>query len=198
MRRVFRLGMAALAAAALLPAGAQAQFSDSFNFLKAVKDRDGAKATTLVSKPGTVIVDTRDPATGEAALHIVVKRRDILWLGFLLGKGARPDARDAGGNTPLLLATQIGWTDGMSLLLDRRAGVDIANSSGTTPLIVAVQNHDIEAVRALLAAGANPNKTDTSSGLSARDYAKRDQRSSAILGAIDQAHPRPKAAVGPN
>ena len=43
----------------LWPSVASAQFSDSYNFLKAVRDRDGSKATDLLSKPGTVIVDTR-------------------------------------------------------------------------------------------------------------------------------------------
>ena len=187
-----------LGAALLTPLPAAAQFSDSYTFLKGVRDRDGDKVMAALNKPGTVIVDTRDQSTGEAALHIVTKRRDTVWLSFLLGKGAKVDTRDALGNTPLLLAAQLGWTDGISLLLDRRANVDLANNSGETPLIRAVQNRDIETVRALLAAGANPSKTDTGSGLSARDYAVRDQRSAAIVKAIDDAKPRPKAKVGPN
>jgi len=47
-------------------------------------------------------------------------------------------------------------------------------------------------------AGANPAKHDLSAGYSARDYAVRDPRAAAILKAIDEAHPRPKTAVGPN
>lgn len=197
MMRVIR---ACLAVSLLLPGVAAAQFSDSYTFLKAVRDRDGDKATTLINKPGSgaVIIDTRDPATGEGAVHIVTKRRDLAWLNFLLAKGANANARDAQGNSALMLATQIAWTDGIALLIQRRAQVDLPNNSGETPLIRAVQNRDIESVRALLAAGANPNRADTGAGLSARDYAKRDVRSAAILAAIDQARPRPKAAIGPN
>lgn len=171
------------------PVMAQAQFSDSFNFIKAVKDRDGAKVTEFLNKPGSVIVNTRDGSTGQTALHIVAAGRDSLWLGFMLQRGANPDMRDSSGNTALLIATQLGWTDGIQTLLARRAGVDVANSSGETPLMRAVQNRDIASVRLLLAAGANPNKPDNAAGLSAKEYAARDPRSSAILKEIVEAKP---------
>jgi ankyrin repeat protein len=200
MKMRFRVLSAILAAALLTPAISQAQFSGSFNFLKAVKDRDGTKVTDIITKPGSgpVIINTRDPATGEAALHIVTKGRDIVWLNFLLAKGANPNIRDGQGNTPLQLAASIGWSEGISLLLDRGATVDQANNGGETPLIRAVQNRDMTTVRLLLAAGANPNKHDTGAGMSARDYAVRDPRASLILKALDEAHPRAKAAIGPN
>jgi uncharacterized protein len=61
-----------------------------------------------------------------------------------------------------------------------------------------VQNRDLNSVRLLLMAGANPAKRDIGSGLSARDYAVRDSRAALILKAIDEARPRPKGAIGPN
>ena len=196
--RHYHLGLALVAV--MLPVAAQAQFSESYSFLKAVRDRDGEKVTTAINKPGSgaVMINTRDSATGEGALHIVAKRRDVTWLSFLLSKGANPDMRDGSGNTALMISAQLGFAEGLSLLLDRRAQVDLANSSGETPLIRAVQNRDIATVRTLLAAGANPAKADTSSGLSARQYAERDLRSAAIVKAIDEAKPKPKAKVGPN
>ena len=200
MTKRFRWAALGCAALLMIPASASAQFSEGFNFLKAVKDADGQKVTDIIRKPGSgaVIIDTRDPATGESALHIVTKRRDATWLSFLLGKGARTDARDLQGNTPLMIATQLSWAEGLSLLIERHAGVDIGNTSGETPLIRAVQMRDITMVRLLLMAGANPAKHDLSAGYSARDYAVRDPRAAAILKAIDEAHPRPKTAVGPN
>lgn len=186
--------------ALLAPTASYAQFSGSFNFLKAVKDRDGTKVTEIIGKPGSgsIIIDTRDAATGEAALHIVTKGRDIVWLNFLLAKGANPNVRDGQGNTPLYVASQIGWAEGVSLLLDRRASVDQPNNGGETPLIRAVQNRDMTVVRLLLAAGANPAKHDTGAGMSARDYATRDPRASLILKTLDEAKPRGKATIGPN
>ena len=194
-----RYGVLLLTACAA-SAPAHAQFSESYNFLKAVRDADGEKVTNTLNKPGSggVIVNTRDASTGDAALHIVIRRRDVAWLAFLLAKGANPDQRDANGNTPLMIAAQLSFAEGLSLLIDRRAQVDLANSSGETPLIRAVQNRDIATVRTLLAAGANPNKADTASGLSARQYAERDQRSTAIVKAFDEARPKPKAKFGPN
>lgn len=184
----------------LVPGIALAQFSDSYNFLKAVRDRDGAKTTEIISKPGTVIIDTRDSSTGETALHIVTLERDATWMRFLLARGARTDMRDARGNTPLMLAAQLGFIEGAQLLIDRRASVDLANSAGETPLIRAVQNRDGAMVQLLMTSGANPNKVDSGAGLSARDYAVRDRRSAAILKIIDSTRPAttaPKAA-GPN
>ncbi len=192
----YRAGKAALIALAFVPALALAQFSDSYNFLKAVRDRDGNKATELASRPGTTIVDTRDGATGETALIIVTKRRDLAWMGFALGKGAKTDLRDSGGNTALMHAAQIGFLEGAQLLLKIKAGVDIANNSGETPLIRAVQNRDSAMTRILIAAGANPSKTDRLAGMSARDYALSDKRSAAIVKILDEAKSA-KPAAGP-
>lgn len=178
------------------PTVASAQFSDSYNFLKAVRDRDGAKATEILNKPGNVIVDTKDISTGESSLHIVTKRRDTTWLSFLLAKGAKPDIKDAEGNTPLIMATQMGYAEGADLLLKRRASVDATNSRGETPLIIATQQRDVAMVRLLLAAGANPRKTDRAAGMSAMDYAARDNRAAVILKLLQDAKPA-KAAAGP-
>lgn len=179
----------------LVPGAAFAQFSDSYNFLKAVRDRDGNKATELISKPGSVIIDTRDQSTGETALHIVTRARDITWMRFLLARGAKADGRDSGGNTPLMIAAQIGFLEGAQLLLARGIAIDTANGAGETPLIRAVQNRDGPMVQLLMQNGANPNKVDTSAGLSARDYASRDRRSAAILKIIDETKSAKKAST---
>jgi ankyrin repeat protein len=188
--------LAFLLAVGLAVSPAPAQFSDSYQFLKAVRDRDGAKVTEYLDKPGTTIVNTRDYSTGDTALHIVVQRRDPQWLAFLLAKGADPDARDRNGNTALAVAAQLGWVDGATALLARRANVNATNDRGETPLILAVQRRDPATVRLLLANGADPKITDHIAGMSARDYAARDSRSAVILKAIDEAKPvKPAAQV---
>ena len=194
-----KFGLAAILAVAL-PVGALAEFSASYNFLKGVRDRDGEAVSKILAKPGSgaVIVNTRDQSTGDGALHILTKRRDTVWLSFMLAKDADPNIRDSNGNTPLMLASQIGFAEGIALLLDRRANVDLANNSGETPLIRAVQNRDLATVRTLLAAGADPSKSDRSAGLTARQYAERDPRSGSILTAINDAKPKAKAKFGPN
>ncbi len=166
---------------------AAAQFSESYNFLKAVKERDGAEATKFLNRPGSVIVNTRDVSTGETALHIVVARRDATWLGFLLQKGANPNLRDKKGITPLMLATQLRFVDGVKTLLAKKAKIDETNNQGETALIRAVQLRDTELTRILLSEGANPDLTDTLAGLSARDYAARDRRAGSVLAEIEKA-----------
>ena len=72
-------------------------------------------------------------------------------------------------------------------LLQVGAKVDAANRMGETALIVAVQQRDTRMVKLLLRNGADPDKTDSAAGYSARDYAKRDSRARDILQAINAA-----------
>jgi ankyrin repeat protein len=196
------IGLAAFAATgagmvALTPP-AQAQFaSDSYTFLKAVRDRDGGKAQPLLDKPGTTIINSRDPNTGEAALHIVVKGRDSAWTRFMMSRGADLNMRDGSGETPLTSAVRIGWDEGVELLLAQGAKADLPNSKGETPLIVAVQTRNLVIVRQLVGAGANPAVADRVTGQSARDYAARDPRAAAIAKLLDEAKVKPKAISGP-
>ena len=173
--------LAALAACIAVPAVAQMSFSEGFTFLKAVRERDGATAERILATPGSTALNIRDPSTGESALHILVRGRDASWLSYMLGRGARPDTTDREGNTPLVLAAQLGWVDGADILLSRRANPNLGNSRGETPLIFAVQRRDMPMVRLLLQNRANPNQTDHVAGNSAIDYARQDSRATAIL-----------------
>lgn len=191
-----RLTVAALALALAVPVNAQ--FSDAYKFLEAVRDKDAATAKQLGSRPGGTIAQSRDPATGESALHIVVRRRDLAWIDFLLSMGLDVDARDNRATTPLLLAAELGFTDGARQLILRRANVNAANASGETALIKAVQLRNAEMVRLLVDNGANPDHVDSVAGFSARDYAARDRRSAGLLRIIeDSQQPAKAAAAGP-
>ncbi len=192
-----RVLAACMVLALAVPAAGQQPFSDSFTFLKAVKERDGDKVTNLVSEPGTVVINTRDRSNGEGALHILVRGRDLNWLAFLLGKGARPDIQTNRGDTPLTLAAQIGWVEGAELLLARRASVDLANGRGETPLILAAQRRDMPMVRLLLGRSADPKRTDNVAGMSALDYARQDPRASAVLKLLEAKAAPAKPVAGP-
>ncbi len=192
--RVLAASMAMLLA---VPASGQQTFSDSFTFLKAVRERDGDKVTALVSEPGSVVINTRDRSNGEGALHIVVRGRDLNWLAFLLGKGARPDIQTNRGDTPLTLAAQIGWLEGVEHLLARRASVDLPNGRGETALILATQRRDVPLVRLLLSRRADPKRTDNVAGMSALDYAKQDPRAGAVLKLLEAKVAPAKPVAGP-
>ncbi len=169
----------------LVSAPAVAQFSDSYNFLKAVKERNGAEVEKFLGEPGNILNTATDSTTGDRALHIVVQQRNAEWLSFLLGRGATPDYENKKGVTPLMLATQLNFIDGIDRLVGRKAKVDHANNAGETALILAVQLRNSAAVRILLKAGANADKRDNRAGYSARDYAKQDNRAGAILAIIE-------------
>jgi ankyrin repeat protein len=188
MSRINRLGLAAFIVALLATPLVAQSFSDGYTFLKAVRERDGNVAERILANPASTAINARDPSTGESALHILVRGRDLNWLAFMLSKGARPDTASNDGTTPLILCAQLGWVEGATQLLARRASPNIANRSGETPLIVAVQRRDIQMVRLLLSQGANPNLTDNLSGNSAIDYARQDPRAAAILRELQQHH----------
>lgn len=195
---VFAAAVAAMAplSGVMVPPAAHAQFSDSYNFLKAVRDRKGDDAEKFLAEPGSVIINTRDSSTGQTALHIVIDRRDSTWLGYLLQKGANPNLADKQGTTPLMLATQLNFIDGIDWLVSKKAQVDQTNRAGETALILAVQLRNGEAVRTLLKAGANPDKRDSRAGYSAREYAKQDARAGAIVSIIEN-HGKTDAAKKP-
>lgn len=202
MRRLRLSGLMAIAAlAAALPSSVTAQsMSEGSNFLKAVKDRDGTKVTEALDRPGSTVVNARDITSGESALHVVTARRDATWLSFLIGKGANANIADRRGVTPLQLATDLGWAEGVEILVKAGASVDLTNDAGETPLISAVHRRDAALVRALLKAGADPERSDNS-GRSARDYAQLMGPQSIILAELDKAREENKTkaakAYGP-
>jgi len=184
MRRI-GFALAFLGAAFAVPAGAQL-FSEGYEFLKAVKDRDGEVVTEALNQPGTTIINTRDISTGESAMHIVTKRRDSVWIKFLAQRGANPNIRDKKGVAPIQIAVQLGFVEGVEALIDAGADVDVTDSAGETPLIAAVHRRDSALVRLLLANNANPDRSDNS-GRNARDYAMLLGSRSAILAEFERA-----------
>lgn len=163
---------------------AQAQFSGGYKFLEAVRKKKAEEVQEIIDKQGANIINTKDVTTGETALHVVTQRRDLTWMSFMIGKGANVNARDSRGQTPLVIASNLGFEEGVDLLVTAKARVDEANDAGETPLITAVHNRKLGLMRILLKAGANPDRKDNS-GRSARDYALLDGKNSALVTEIE-------------
>ena len=185
MRAIFVSSLLVAALLAPLPVVAQ-NFSAGYQFLKAVRDRDGDVVTDTLDQPGTTVVNARDLTSGESALHIVTQRRDLTWIRFLTGKGANPNVEDKQGTTPLQLAANLGFIEGIEALLKAGARVDVTNAAGETPLISAVHRRDVAMVRLLLKHGASADRNDNS-GRSARDYAALAAGNGQILEALAEA-----------
>ena len=157
LRRVAASGTVAALLAFGIPAAAQ-NYSPGYKFLEAVDDKDIAEVEELLGKPGSTLINARDITNGRTALHIAAARRDIVWLVFLANKGANPNIADNRGVTPLMLASSLGFFEGVAALIKVGARVDEPNEAGETPLITAVHRRDTQMMRVLLQAGANPDE----------------------------------------
>jgi ankyrin repeat protein len=182
--RRFAIGVAASVMALGAPASAQT-YSDGYRFLQAIEKKDVNDADELLGKPGTTVINSRDLSNGRTALHIVVQRRDLPWVNYLTKRGANPNITDNRGVSPLMLAAQLGFGEGVEALVKARARVDEANDVGETALILAVHRRDTGMMRVLLGAGADPDRRDNA-GKSARDYAKLEGASSITLAEIER------------
>jgi ankyrin repeat protein len=160
---------------------------DGEQFVTAVRSGDNDKALKLITETPTII-NSRD-AAGRTALVSAISNRDTAWTAELLRRGADPDLAERAGDTPLIAAARISFNEAAQWLIESGASIDKTNKMGETPLIVAVQRRNLPLVKLLLQHGANPDKSDSAQGYSARDYAKRDNRSPELLRAIEAKKP---------
>lgn len=184
----------AVALALTVPAAAQFQ-SEGYQFLEAVKDREGEKATEMLSKNGSQVVNTRDITNGDTGLHIAVARSDGLWVRFLLQRGADPNIRNKKGISPLQLATALGFVEGVEALIKGGANINVADQTGETPLITAVHARNVALVRLLLEKNADPDRADNS-GRSARDYMTLIGSANTLMKQEFEAADKKRAAAG--
>lgn len=183
-RKIAACLLSALALILAVPAGAQLP-APGYQFIEAVMDGDLEKATELLRNDvGERVMNYRDPdsdkrlvnyrnlTNGDFGLHIVVARRDLSWIRFLLENGADPNKYDRKDRSPLQVAVALGFVEGAEALIDGGASVDRPVWSGDTPLIAAVLARNVAMVRLLLAKGADPDRYD-STGSSARDIMEK-------------------------
>ena len=170
--------------------------SDGDAFIAAIKSGESGKAADLIKKPGSTVANYRG-ADGNGAIHVAMRNRDGTWVGYLLSHGAEPDLADREGDTALILAARMGYSEGAARMIMAHAQVDKTNKMGETALIVAVQQRQPAIVKMLLEVGANPDKEDHASGLSAREYAKREKRAPELLALIETVKSTKAKAVGP-
>jgi ankyrin repeat protein len=86
----------------------------------------------------------------------LARNGDVAGLASLLKGGLPVDARDAKGNTLLMLASYHGRAEVVKLLLKSGATVDLRNDKGQTPLGGVSFKGYVEIATLLLDAGADP------------------------------------------
>jgi uncharacterized protein len=106
--------------------------------------------------------------SGETPLMTSVDRGNADAVRVLLEHGAGVNPKETKGDqTALMWAAAGKHPEIVKLLLDHKADTHAKSKGGFTALLFAVQQGDLESERALLNAGADPNDTRQSDGLSA-------------------------------
>jgi ankyrin repeat protein len=108
---------------------------------------------------------------------------DLETARLLLRAGARPDAANDYGVTPLSLACTNGSRDAVALLLEAGANANLALPTGETPLMTAARTGSVEVVQALLAGHAHPNAKENAQG------------QTALMWAVSEKHPEVARAL---
>ena len=111
-------------------------------------------------------VDPRGgPDPSFTLLHHAVQSRKSGAVHYLLDIGLDVNAKHAGtGMTPLVLATDLGNTDGARALVMRGADLNAADGNGQTPLMLALKKGRRELVDLFLRKGADAGLVDPRTG----------------------------------
>jgi ankyrin repeat protein len=113
---------------------------------------------------------------------------------LLLGHGADVNARDASGDTPLLVAARRGAAPVIDLLLGANADTAALDARGGTALMLAVAAQSQPSVELLLAKGADVGPRNAQ-GLSALDLAERAGKTPAAIAIADALKARGASGV---
>ncbi|XP_076180619.1 centaurin beta 1A [Ptiloglossa arizonensis] len=103
---------------------------------------------------------------GRNALHQAIISGSVMSCEYLILNGARINCQDADGKTPLYLATELGHTAQVCLLLKHRADQHIKDESGIQPLSIAVKEANADIVTLLRLGLLNEEMKDSEIGIS--------------------------------
>jgi ankyrin repeat protein len=132
-------------------------------------------------------------ADGATALHWAAHHDDLPLAKMLLRAGARAGAADDTGATPLFLACMNRSSAMVTLLLDMKADANAALATGETTLMTCARTGNADAVRALVAHGADVNRREPQHSQTALMWAAAGRHPEAIavlIGAGADLHAR--------
>lgn len=101
---------------------------------------------------------------GRSCLHQAVTSGSVMACEYLILNGGKINAQDEEGNTPLHLATEMGHTAQVCLLLKHRADQHVRNKENVEPLTIAVENANADIVTLLRLGLLNEEMRDSESG----------------------------------
>jgi cytohesin len=191
------LGLASQAAfrdgvTALLEAGADVNVTTSTGFnalhlvIKHTENRPRNFRVTVTREGKKVTLTDRAEIRAAIGSHPDDEYDDCVAIArALVARGIDVEKKTSWGQTPLLHAASRGTTEITELLVaTKRVTLDAQDKDGFTPLHFASRHGHIGAVRALLAAGANPNAQE-SYGFTPLHEAAENERADVVRALLD-------------
>lgn len=180
-----RLGLvvAVIGLFVLTPFMAQAQFSESWDFAKAVRDADYTKMAEKLNRGANINTLNKD---GIPTIVVAADMGNEKLMRYLLENGANPNASITNSDeTAIMRRADAGDMDSIKLLLEFGADINHANSTGETALMRAIRSRKRHVIKGLIEEGADLHLADYT-GRTAIDYAE-DTRSGRIIKLIRDA-----------
>jgi len=134
----------------------------------AIRNDANAAAAVLMDQNG-IDLEAKAP-NGNTALMMAAYRKNQPLVTDLLRRGAKVNQS---GWTALHYAAAGGSAEITNLLLDHKAQIDAESPSGMTPLMMAAREGQEDAVKVLLARGANATLKDGGFHLTASGFARK-------------------------
>lgn len=143
----------------------------------------------LTTLPARIDEALKQGSTLEQELHNATIARDSTRIEYLLQRGAKVDAVDSDGQTPLMIATKSADISIINGLLVYKANPDLQDHDGWTAAMYAVKHNEPKIFRLLGKYQANFNLADQD-GLTALAMAVIDNKANAAVAMLDnQANP---------
>ena len=135
----------------LVTMGSVAIVSPAHPFVKAAQEDNLEALTALIAG---MDVNLRDKQSGTTALEHAVKNANREMVQLLLSAGANVNAKNAEGETVLMMLDDDATGDLVWDLLNAGADVNLKDNSGATALMQIAVSNNLEALKTLLDAGA--------------------------------------------
>lgn len=181
--------------------------ADAIALLGLIPAKEKLLATVMkLTEQHPKIAKARAKGTGFTLLHMVAlasvpaeQARVQRLVKLLMSLGAKVDAKDKGGNTPLHHAVRIGNAAAVTVLLECGASLEAKNKAENTPLIVAASVGKVEAMKILLARGADieARTTHSATALHAAAYHNQPAAVELLLEAGADSHATLKQGMTP-
>ena len=134
--------------------GSVAFVSPAHPFVRAAQEDNLEALTALIAG---MDVNLRDKQSKTTALEHAVKNANREMVQLLLSAGANVNAKNAEGETVLMMLDDDATGDLVWDLLNARADVNVKDGAGNTALMQAAISNNLEALKTLLDAGAEVN-----------------------------------------